>query len=189
MALTATIYTFEIQLSDVDRGVYESLSLRVAQHPSESDAYLVARVLAYCREYAEGIVFSRGVSDPEEPTISVRDLTGSIRVWVEIGTPDAARLHRAGKRSPRVAVYTHREPGLLLRPLEGERIHQSERLELYAFDRALVAALVERLARRMTFDLSISDSTIYVALGGETLAGAVTRLELPDPRAPRQASP
>src|SRR5262245_32856653 len=90
MALPATIYNFDIDLSDSDRGVYESVALRVAQHSSESDEYLIARVLAYLLEHAEGIAFSRGVSEPEEPMISVRDLTGKVRSWIEIGTPDAA---------------------------------------------------------------------------------------------------
>lgn len=180
MALTATIYTFEIQLSDVDRGVYEALALRVAQHPSESDEYLVARVLAYCREFAEGIGFSRGVSEPEEPTLSVRDLTGALRVWVEIGAPDAPRLHRASKAAPRVVVYTHKDPALLVRQLAGQRIHRVEELELYSFDRALVAAIVARLTRRMTFDLSIADGTLYLNLGGETLSGTVERFTLPE---------
>lgn len=179
MALTATIYNFEIQLSDVDRGVYETLALRVAQHPSESDEYLIARVLAYCHEYAEGIVFSRGIAEPDEPTLSVRDLTGAIRVWVEIGAPDAPRLHRAGKAAPRVVIYTHRDPATLLRQLAGQRIHRAESIELYSLDRRLVAALVERLNRRMTFDLSISDGTCYVALGKETLSGVLDRASLP----------
>jgi hypothetical protein len=95
MALTATIYNFDIDLSDSDRGVYETVALRVAQHPSESDEYLIARVLAYLLEYTEGIVFSRGVSEPEEPMISVRDLTGKVSSWIDIGTPDSARLHKA----------------------------------------------------------------------------------------------
>jgi len=90
MALTATIYNFDIDLSDSDRGVYETVGLRVAQHPSESDEYLIARVLAYLLEHTGGIVFSRGVSEPEEPMISVRDLTGKITSWIEIGTPDSA---------------------------------------------------------------------------------------------------
>lgn len=179
MALSATMYVFDIQLSDVDRGVYEALSLRVAQHPSESDEYLVTRVLAYCREYAEGIVFSRGVSEPEEPTISVRDLTGAIRVWVEIGGPDAPRLHKAAKAAPRVVVYTQRDATQVLRPLLGQKIHRAEALEIYGVERALVTALVERLTRRMTFDLSIADGTIYVNLAGETLSGAITRIPLP----------
>jgi uncharacterized protein YaeQ len=95
MALTATIHNFDIELADADRHVYESLALRVARHPSESEEYLVTRVLAYVLELTEGIEFSRGVSDPEEPTLAVRDLTGAITTWIEIGTPDAARLHIA----------------------------------------------------------------------------------------------
>jgi uncharacterized protein YaeQ len=78
MALTATIYNFDIDLADADRHVYESVSLRVARHPSESDEYLVARVIAYLLEFAEGIEFSRGISTPEDPAIAVRDLTGAL---------------------------------------------------------------------------------------------------------------
>src|SRR4249920_1720336 len=101
MALGATLYTIDIDLADGDRGVYESLALRVARHPSESEDYLVTRVLAYALEFAAGIEFSAGLSDPDEPAISVRDLTGRIRSWIEVGTPDAARLHKASKASPR----------------------------------------------------------------------------------------
>lgn len=179
MALSATMYVFEIQLSHVDRGVYEALSLRVAQHPSESDEYLITRVLAYCLEYTEGIVFSRGIAEPEEPTLSVRDMTGTIRAWIEIGGPDAPRLHKAGKAAPRVAVYSHRDATQVLRPLLGQKIFRGEALEIHLLDRALVAGLVARLARRMTFDLSVSDGTLYVGLGGETLEGGVERVTLP----------
>src|SRR5712691_4454087 len=98
MALTATIYNVEIDLADADRGVYESLALRVARHPSESEEYLVTRVLAYALEFTEGIAFSGGgLSDPDEPAITIRDLTGRIKVWIEIGSPEAARLHKASK--------------------------------------------------------------------------------------------
>jgi uncharacterized protein YaeQ len=115
MALTATIYNFDIELADTDRRVYETLALRLARHPSESEEYLVARLLAYLLEFAEGIEFSRGVSDPEEPTIAVRDLTGAIKTWIDIGTPDASRLHKASKVAGRVAVYTHKDPTQFLK--------------------------------------------------------------------------
>ena len=178
MALTATIYNFEIELADADRRVYESLALRVARHPSESGEYLVTRVLAYALELTEGIEFSRGVSDPEEPTLAVRDLTGAIRTWIEIGTPDAARLHKASKAAARVVVYTHKDPGQFLRRLAGERIHRVEALEVYAIDRGLIAALTARLERRVAFSLSITDRELYVSIGTDTLTGAVTRLQL-----------
>src|SRR5689334_9326308 len=110
MALNSTIYNFDVQLSDVDRGVYETLSLRVARHPSETEDYLITRVLAYCLEYTEGIAFSKGLADPDEPSIVIRDLTGALQVWIEIGAPDAERLHKASKASPRVVLYTHKDP-------------------------------------------------------------------------------
>jgi len=178
MALQATIHNFDIELADSDRGVYESLALRVARHPSESEEYLVARLLAYLLEYAEGIEFSRGVSEPEEPAVSIRDLTGAVTTWIDIGTPDAARLHKASKSGARVVVYTHKSPEQYLKQLSGERIHRGDEVELYALDRALVAALVARLDRRVGFSVSINDRELYISIGADTLTGAVTRLRI-----------
>lgn len=178
MALTATIYNFDIDLADTDRGCYETLALRVAQHPSESDEYLVARLLAYCLEFTEGLAFSSGISDPDEPTLAVRDLTGSIRVWIEIGLPDPARLHKASKAARRVAIYTHKDPGQWLRQIEGERIHRAEEVEIYVFDRACIAALVARLDRRMSLGISIADRNLLIAIGERTIEGGVLRVNL-----------
>jgi len=173
MALGATMYVFEVRLADADRGVYETLTLRVARHPSETAEYLVTRLFAYCLEYAEGIAFSKGLSDPDEPAISVRDLTGALQTWVEIGAPDAARLHKAAKAAPNVAVYVHRDPDQLLTKLAGERIHRADAVRICTVDRELLAAFVARLDRRMNFDLAISDRTLYLTLGDETLTGTV----------------
>ena len=175
MAIAATMFTFDIDLADADRQVYETLALRVARHPSESEEYLVARVLAYAMEHTEGIAFSRGVSEPDEPAILVRDLTGAIQSWIEIGSPDAARLHRAAKAAPRVAVYTHKDAAPLLRNLSGERLHRASDLELYAIDRALIRDLAARLERRLSFSLGIAERELYVSIGSETLNGRVVR--------------
>jgi uncharacterized protein YaeQ len=182
MALTATVYTFEIALADVDRQVYESLTVRVARHPSETETYLLTRVLAYCLEYADGISFSKGLADPDEPALAVRDPTGALRVWIDIGAPDAARLHKASKAAPRVVVYTHRDPDLLLRQLAGQRIHRADELELYAIDRPLLAALADLLDRRMVFNLAVTDRQLYLSIGQSTdaltLTGPVERHQL-----------
>jgi uncharacterized protein YaeQ len=177
MALTATIYNLDVQLADTGRNVYESLSFKVAQQPSESDEHMMARVLAYCLEYTEGIGFSKGIAEPEEPALFVRDLTGALRVWIDIGSPDAARLHKASKAAPRVVVYTHKDPALLLRDLAGERIHRAGDLELYALDRALIDELVTHRDRRTKMDVTITEGHLYVTVGGETVEGTVQHIE------------
>jgi uncharacterized protein YaeQ len=179
MALTATIYNFDIQLADVDRGVYEALSFKVACQPSETEEYLLSRVLAYCLEYVEGIAFSRGIAEADVPALAVRDLTGALQVWIDVGAPDATRLHKASKAAPRVAVYTHRDPAQLLRQLAGERIHRSAELELYGIDRDLIAELVSRLDRRNAWELSVTERHLYITVDGATLEGDVTRVPLP----------
>jgi uncharacterized protein YaeQ len=176
MATGATIYNVDIDLADADRNVYESLALRVARHPSESAEYLLTRVLAYALEFEEGIAFSTGgLSDPDDPALTVRDLTGALRSWIEIGAPDPARLHKASKASPRVAVYTHKDSERWAQRVAGEGIHRAEAVEVYVIEPALIAALASRLDRRMAFALSVSERELFVSIGTETLSGRVSR--------------
>jgi uncharacterized protein YaeQ len=178
MALGATIYVFKIDLADSDRGVYLPLEVRVARHPSETEEHLLTRVLAYCLEYTEGIAFSNGLFDSDQPTIAVRDLTGSLRVWIDVGAPEAARLHRAAKLAPRVAIYTNKDALQLAARLGAERIHRVEAMELYAVDRDWLASLAARLTRRMEFTLTVAERHLYVSLGEETLAGSIERVRI-----------
>src|SRR5829696_5173912 len=107
MALSATVHHFQIALSDVDRNVYETLDLRVAQHPSETTRWLLLRTLAYALSYEEGIAFSKGgLSSTDEAPLAVRDRTGILVAWIEIGMPSAERLHKASKAARRVAIFT-----------------------------------------------------------------------------------
>jgi uncharacterized protein YaeQ len=176
MALGDTVYVFDIELANSDSGVYESLMLRVARHQSETAEHLLTRVLAYCLEYTEGIALSNGISDPDEPAIAVRDLTGVLQVWIDVGAPESARLHRASKAAPRVAVYTHKDAVQLAARLGGERIHRIEALELYAMDFDWLSNLAQRLQRRTAFTLTVSEQHLYLSLGEETLSGVIKRI-------------
>ena len=175
MALSSTVYNFDVNLSDVDRGVYETLAIRAARHPSESIEYLLTRVLAYCLEYAEGIQFSKGLAEPDEPAVVIRDLTGQITTWIEVGAPDADRLHKASKAAPRVVLYTHKDPAVILRGYEGKKIHKAGDIAVHAVDRELLAELSELVDRRTTMDLSVTEQTMYVGVAGQTLTGAIER--------------
>jgi uncharacterized protein YaeQ len=173
MAQGATVYSVSIELADVDRGVYETLDLRVARQASESPEYLATRLLAYCLEYTEGIAFTQGIAAGDEPAIWVRDATGQLTAWIEVGLPDAERLHRGSKLAGRAAVYTHRDAAQLVAQLAGKRIHRAEAIPIYAFDRRFVAELAGLIERRTAIGLSVTERQLYVELGGRSLAGAI----------------
>jgi len=174
------MYTFDVELADVDRHVYANFALRMARHPSETEEYFLVRLLAYCLEFTEGIGFSPGLAEPDEPALAVRDLTGTMRVWIDIGAPDAARLHRASKAAPRVAVYTHKDPAQLRRQLSGERIHRADAIELYAIDPGFLAELATRVDRRTALTLSVTDAHLFVTVGSSTVSTAVVRHSIGD---------
>ncbi|HZE97959.1 MAG TPA: YaeQ family protein [Planctomycetota bacterium] len=176
MAHQATIYHFQIELSDVDRGVYETLDLRLAQHPSESMAYLLTRTIAYALLLEEGLAFSKGgLSSTDEPPLSVRDLQGTLRVWIEIGTPSADRLHKASKSSPRVVVFTQHHPRLLMREAGTRAIHKAEQIEVYALEPKFLNQLGELTDRNARWTLLRHDGMLYVTVGAKTVSGAVTK--------------
>ena len=169
MALTATIYRVSVELADIDRGVYETLDLRLARHPSETLDYMATRLLAYCLEYTEGIALTDGVSSGDEPAIVVRDLTGKLTAWIEIGLPSAERLHRGHKLAGRAAVYTHRGITQVLGELNGHGIHRAGDIPVVELDRGFVTTLAESLDRRSKLSLSVTEGHLYVDVGDRHL--------------------
>lgn len=173
MALTATIRTFQIDLSDVDRGVYAQIELRVAQHPSESVPFMLTRLMAYLFEYNEDLTFGRGVSTAEEPAVYQQDPTGRWRLWIDIGAPSAERLHRASKRADRVLIYTHRDPDDVARRLTGQTIHQADSLRIFGVPESLIEPLSAAVRRRNAWGVVRSGGEIYVSGAGIEAQGAL----------------
>src|SRR3989441_2759901 len=173
MALTATMYRFNIQLSDVDRGVYETLDLHIARQPSETAEYMLTRVLAWCLEYTEGIALTEGVAAGDEPAVLVRDLTGRVTAWIEVGAPDAQRLHRGSKLAGRAAVYTHRNVAQVLAELDGKGIHRASEIPVYEFGRGFINAIAAVVPRRAAVTVSVTERHLYLDLDGRTFDTAV----------------
>ena len=173
MALGATIYQFTVQLADVDRGVYADYELRVARHPSETAEYMLSRVLAYGLEYEEGIAFTEGVAAVDEPALLVRDLTGLIKAWIEVGAPDAERLHRGSKQAARAAVYTHRDAGPYLALLAGKKIHRAADIPIHELGREFMQQAAAVLTRRNTLSLSVTERQMYLDLNGQSFTNAI----------------
>ncbi len=179
MAQTATMHHVEVTLSDVDRGVYEALDLRVAQHPSESMRYLLTRTLAYCLSYEEGIAFSKGgLSSNDEAPISVKDRTGVLLAWIDVGAPSAERLHKAAKAARRVAIFTHVDLNQLRKEAATKAIHKVEAIEVWRFEPQFLDALEAKMQRNTKLELTRNDGQLYISVLGETIEAALAPASL-----------
>ncbi len=176
MALPATMRKFEIALSDVDRGVYEALELRVAQHPSETDRYLVTRVIARALEHDEGVAFTRGLAEADEPALERRDLRGDRLAWIDIGGPSPERLHRALKACERVAVYGWHRMDELARKVKDFGAHRAEALVIVAIDPGFLDGVAATLDRNNRWEISVSGGHLYVTIGTALFEAAAERV-------------
>jgi uncharacterized protein YaeQ len=169
VAIGATVHRFEIELSDIGRGVYQALDLRVARHPSEALPFLVTRVLAYCGCWVETLEMGRGgVSSGDEPALIARDPTGRILLWVEVGVPSADRVHKAAKAADRVVIFAHRTPAALLDEAKRRSVYRAEDVELYEMDAALLGALGALVERKNVWRVLIDEGRVYVTVGDAT---------------------
>jgi uncharacterized protein YaeQ len=171
MALTATIYSLAIQLSDIDRGVYEKLDLGMARQPSETVEYMLTRALAYCLEYQDGIALPEGVAAGDEPAVLVRDMTGRIIAWIEVGAPPADRLHRGSKLAGRAAVYTYRNLGQVMNQLSAKKIHPE--IPIYTFGRGFIEAAAGSIERRAVMSISITERQVYLDVNGQAFTTTI----------------
>jgi uncharacterized protein YaeQ len=179
MALPATLRRFTISLADADREVYEQLDWRVPQHPSESERYLVARLIARALEHGDGVEFSKlGVSDDDEPAIVQRNLRGELQAWIEVGSPSPDRLHKASKAAPRVAVYAWKNVEALVEAIRERKIHRAEDLVIRSLPADLLDRVATTLDRNNTWDLSISGGTLYITINGALFEGELGSLSL-----------
>lgn len=166
------MYRLQLALSDVDRGVYESLDLRLARHPSESMRYLLTRTLAYALLYEEGIAFTRGLAESEEPALWVKSLQGDLRLWCDIGNPSPERLHRASKAAGQVVIFTHHELEFLRRQAQGKTIHRSDQITVHTLPTSFLDALERVTDRNARWELVRSAGQLYVTVDGKVIEGA-----------------
>lgn len=183
MSQGSLLRKFELELADPERSVYESLELRLAQHASESDDYLVTRVLAYCLCFTPELKIASELCQAEEPGFSITDPHGRIRLWIEIGLPAAERIHKASKAADRVLVFPHRSPQALAKNWTGERIHKGESIEAIVPDASLVAQLARGLERNNRWHVTILDGALIVDDGHGTHTGEIRRFCPLDPNA------
>lgn len=179
MALTATMFHLQVELADVDRGVYAPVDLRLAQHPSESTRYMLTRALAYCLCFTDGIAFSKaGIASTDDPPIAVRDPTGLLLEWIDVGAPSAERLHRATKAARSVSLFSSVPLAQLQREASSRAIHKIETIAVWRVEPAFLDALGAKLDRSSKLELTRTEGSLYVAIRGESLEGTLERCSL-----------
>ena len=167
MALKPTIYKVQINLADSDENNYESLSLTVAQHPSETLERMTARLLAFCLNYAQRLEFTRGISTTDEPDLWLHTDSGEIDHWIEVGQPEELRLRKSVAKSGRVSVYAFGKSSGTWWKLNGDAIGALSRIRVWQFDWQEVVAIAGLLERTVKLSVSISGGTVYVDKDGQ----------------------
>lgn len=165
MALKPTIYKAQVELADSDRNCFESLSLTLARHPSETLERMVVRLLAYCLNYTHGLDFTKGLSTADEPDLWVRNDSGEIQHWIEVGQPESPRLRKACGRARGIIVYAFAKSTPTWWKLNGEAINALPRLQVWQFDWAEVQSAAQLIERTVQLNASIVGGVIYLDNG------------------------
>lgn len=163
MALKPTIYKLKVQLSDMNRDYYDSLSFTVAQHPSETVERMMVRVLAYCLNAQEFLTFTTGLSEPDEPDLKIISLDGRLVQWIDVGEPAVERIKKATRLAEAVRVYSFNSKADAWWRIEGDKFADLP-VDIYRMDWPGIQALAGLVQRTMNFTMTISEECAYITL-------------------------
>jgi uncharacterized protein YaeQ len=169
MALKATIFKADLQISDMDRHYYQSHPLTIARHPSETDERMMIRVLAFARHADPALNFGKGLSDADEPDLWLKDLTGAIDLWIEVGQPDDKRILKACGRAAHVIVYCYSSTSDIWWKQTGSRVERAKNLTVIQIDAGASAALAALAQRNMQLQCSIQDGQLWLGANDDTV--------------------
>jgi uncharacterized protein YaeQ len=177
MALKATIYKADLQIADMDRHVYGDHALTIARHPSETDERMMARVLAYALYAQDGIAFTRGLFDVDEPDVWVKNLVGEITLWIDLGQPDEARIRRACSRAEQVVVLCYSSSCDVWWKQIASKLTRFTNLTVLQLPAETSQALAALAERGMRLQCMVQDSEIWLNTDTESVPVRLTRLQ------------
>ena len=165
MALRATIHKADLHVADSDRHYYGSHSLTIAKHPSETDERMMIRIIAFALQAHEDLVFTKGLSDTDEPDLWIKDLTDQIKLWIEVGQPDERRITRACGRAERVTVYTYGHAVPIWWSGLERKLQRLQRLTIWQIPHDQSQALAALAQRAMQWQVSVQDGQVWISAG------------------------
>jgi uncharacterized protein YaeQ len=171
MALKATIFKATLGVADIDRAYYGEHSLTLARHPSETDERLMVRLLAFALFADERLEFGRGLSAEDEPALWLKEYSGEIRLWIEVGLPDERTLRKAAGRAAEVVLlaYGGRAVDLWWAKEGSGLVARLPRLRVLALDADQSAGLAALAQRGMQLQCTIQDGQVWLTDGAQTV--------------------
>ncbi len=169
MALRSTVFKAEVGISDLDRHYYQTHSLVLARHPSETDERMMVRLLAFVMNASETLEFGRGISSEDDPALWDRDLTGAVQHWIEVGQPEERLLRRACGRADRVSVYAYGRGLDQWWQQNAAAFGRQDKLTVWKLEPADCAALAALAGRGMQIQSTIQDGQLMLSAGEDTL--------------------
>jgi uncharacterized protein YaeQ len=181
MALPSTVYRASVQLSDLDRNIYEQLQTTIAKHPSETAERLVTRLLAYALCFEEGLGFTKGVGSGDEPDLWSKGPDGRVRLWIEVGLPDADRLAKSCRHVERAILFAFGTAQTQSRWLSQHlsKLAGSQNLSIVSIEFGFLGQLVASLQRAINWSLTVTEGALYLTVGDQTLETAPELLSGP----------
>ncbi|WP_136418361.1 YaeQ family protein [Herbaspirillum sp. ST 5-3] len=169
MALKATIFKADLQISDMDRHYYAGHALTIARHPSETDERMMIRLLAFALNAHEALIFGKGLSTDDEPDLWQKDLTGAIDLWIEVGLPDEKRILKACGRSSRVLVYSYSSTSNIWWNQIANKVDRAKNLSVLNVPAEASLALAKLAQRTMQLQCTIQEGQIWMSGGEDTV--------------------
>lgn len=169
MALKATIFKADVQISDLDRHYYGNHSLTLARHPSETDERLMVRLLAFCLHASETLRFGRGLSTEDEADLLDTDATGSVRHWIDVGTPDPRDIRKACGKAERVTVLAYGRTVEVWWRQNTEALSAPRNLTVCRLTVATSETLAALACRSMSIQCTIQDGVAWLTSGAATV--------------------
>jgi uncharacterized protein YaeQ len=181
MALKSTIYKAQINLSDLDRGLYADHALTLALHPSETEERLMVRLLAFALhvpadDHQGRLEFAKGLSDTDEPDLWQHDLSGQLLHWIEVGQPDDRRMLRAASRSDRATFIAYQASTPVWWSGVKNKLSRSEKIAVWQLPAEQSTALAALAQRSMQCQVTVQDGTVWWHQGDQHVELQLERL-------------
>jgi uncharacterized protein YaeQ len=176
MAQPCTIYRANIQLSDIDRNIYETLQTTIAKHPSETEERMLVRLLAYAVCYENDLSFTKGVAAGDEPDLWTIGPDGRVQTWIEVGLPDAERLIKAGRHAGQVILLAFGSSRNIWEKQQLVKLAGMGNIKVFGIEQKFISPLIASLQRSISWSLTITEGLLYLTVNGETIESQLTQL-------------